>query len=82
VEDAEDGKVDQLCKTCRRWDDIRERVRLAELVTSAASKLETRLMDRDFKPTLGDYLKLLQLEKEVVDEQVSEIKVTWVLPKE
>ena len=82
MEDAQDGQFEQRCKECRRWNEIRERVRISDLITTAASKVETRITDPDFKPTLSDYLKLLQLEKEMVDEQVSEIKVTWVPPKE
>ena len=82
MEDAQDEQFEQQCKKCRRWNEIRERVRISELITSAASKVETRISDPEFKPTLSDYLKLLQLEKEMVDEQVSEIKVTWVPPKE
>ncbi len=34
----------------------------------------------DFKPTLGDYVKLLQLEKEMEQGAPTEIRVTWVEP--
>ena len=43
--------------------------------------METTLTDEDFKASLTDYLKLVQLEKELGDEVPQEIKVTWVEPE-
>ena len=34
----------------------------------------------EFKPTMAEYLKLVQLEKEFEEEEMKEIKVTWVEP--
>jgi len=40
--------------------------------------LEQRMAEKEGKATLGDYIRLLQLEKEMNDEPKTEIKVTWV----
>ena len=42
--------------------------------------LGERVKSKEFKLTLGDYLKLLQLEKELEDAGPKEIKVTWIDP--
>jgi hypothetical protein len=34
----------------------------------------------EFKPSLADYLKLVQLEKEIGEEGTREITITWVEP--
>jgi len=47
--------------------------------------MEAKLTGRDFKPTVADYLKLLQIEKEVEEKELEgkpkEITVTWVDPE-
>jgi hypothetical protein len=48
------------------------------LLEKAIAGIEERLKAKDFKPTMGDYLKLLQIEKEIEQEEATEIKVTWV----
>lgn len=68
------------CRECNLWDQVKERVRITELLESALGKLEARLTAQDFKPSVADYLKLMQLEKEFEQEEVKEIKVTWVAP--
>jgi hypothetical protein len=56
---------------------------LPDLVRKALEAFETRLNDENFKPTLAEYLKLLQFEQEVTqeDEVPREITVTWVEPE-
>jgi hypothetical protein len=44
--------------------------------------VEKKLTAKDVKATLGDYIKLVQLQKEMDDEQPREIRVTWVEPEE
>lgn len=36
----------------------------------------------DAKVTLGDYIRLVQLEKTLEEDEPREIKVTWVNPEE
>jgi hypothetical protein len=41
-------------------------------------KVEEKMANEDLKATLGDYIKLIQLSKELGDEPKTEIKVTWI----
>jgi hypothetical protein len=50
----------------------------AELVSEVILKIEKKLDENELKPTVGDLLRLLQLEKELEDEEPKEIKVSWV----
>ena len=56
------------------------KIRIADLLDKAIVGIEDRIKAKDFKPTMGDYLKLLQMEIEIEKEEVREIKVTWVEP--
>jgi hypothetical protein len=42
--------------------------------------MEDKLREADFKPSLADFLRLVQLEQETGEEEPKEIKVTWVEP--
>jgi hypothetical protein len=42
--------------------------------------MEAQLGTAEFKPSLADYFKLVQWQKESGEELVKEIKVTWVEP--
>jgi hypothetical protein len=70
-----------------QWPDIKQqRMRLAKLLRAACDGLEDRLAANEtIKPSLGDYLRLMQvaweIEKETDDDEgPKEIKVTWVDP--
>ena len=56
------------------------RVRMSDLLEKAILGFEGRFAAKEFKPTVGDYLKLLQMEIELEQEEIREIKVTWVEP--
>ena len=43
-------------------------------------KVEARLEQNVDKASLGDYIKLVQLEKDLEEGEQREIKVTWVEP--
>ena len=43
--------------------------------------MEKKLAGKDVKATLGDYIKLVQLQSELEDEEPKDIQVTWVEPK-
>jgi hypothetical protein len=80
TESKTDRKPD--CKECSYWEAIREHVRVTELLDKAIVSYDEKLKDKDFKPTIAEYLKLLQLEKELEDEiQDTEVHVTWVGPE-
>ena len=56
------------------------RIRVADLLGKAITGIESRFSAKDYKPTVADYLKLLQMEIELEREEIKEIKVTWVEP--
>jgi hypothetical protein len=51
----------------------------AEIIATIRKKVEIKLR-KDAKATLGDYIRLLQLQKDLEDADLREIKVTWVEP--
>jgi hypothetical protein len=51
-----------------------------EVVALIRKKVEAKLK-KDTKATLGDYIRLVQLQKELEVEDVREIKVTWIDPE-
>jgi hypothetical protein len=44
--------------------------------------MEAKLGGQDVKASLGDYIRLMQLQRELEEEDATEIKVTWVEPEE
>jgi hypothetical protein len=73
-------KAPTTCEGCSRWKEVKRRIRISELLETSIKALETRLEAKELKPTIGDYLKLLQMEQEFAQESPKEIKVTWVEP--
>lgn len=57
--------------------------RTAEVLDKALRSYENKLMSESLKPALAEYLKLLELEKELAEEVdgPQEMKVTWVEPE-
>jgi len=54
----------------------------AQAVKHMLTRIETKMQGDQMKATLGDYIKLVQLHKELDDESPKEIRVTWVEPAE
>lgn len=54
----------------------------ARLISRVIAKIEDKLESDDLKPSVGDFIRLLQLEKELDEEQPKEIKVSWVESEE
>ena len=52
----------------------------AAIVATIRRNVEIKLK-KDAKATLGDYIRLIQLQKDLEDEEIQEIRVTWVEPK-
>lgn len=50
----------------------------AQKVELILQRLETTFAQQQVKATLADYIRLVQLRKELVDEEPREIKVTWM----
>jgi len=49
-------------------------------IDSLLDMVERKLGERSFRPSVGDFVRLLQLRKELEDERPREITVTWVEP--
>lgn len=75
-------KAPKSCETCEHWAEVKSKLRVADVLKKVVKKMEASLDATDFKASLGDYLKLVQIEKEVGGEdEPKEIKVTWVQPE-
>jgi hypothetical protein len=57
-----------------------ERARVSKTLERAIQTVEERILAKDFKPTIAEFLKLVQLSKELAQDDVKEITVTWVEP--
>lgn len=54
----------------------------AALIDELIEKLEKKLKAEDTKGTMGDLIRLLQMQKELGEESPREVEVRWVEPKE
>jgi hypothetical protein len=73
------------CRKCKRWVEMKQRMRVAKFIERTVAKVESRLDKGEISPTVAEYLKLLQLEQEWEQQESGadgpkEIKVTWVGP--
>ena len=73
-------RTSRTCEECSSWKDIKQRIKIANLLESVIGGIEKRIEEKDLKPTMAEYLKLLQMEQEFEQESPKEIKVTWVEP--
>jgi hypothetical protein len=53
----------------------------AKVVKKLLEKVEQKLSEEEVKASLADYIRLVQFQKELEEEQPREIKVTWVEPE-
>jgi hypothetical protein len=75
-------KAPKSCQECKNWASVRKRLRVGEVLSAVIAKMEKNLEAADFKASLADYLRLIQMQKEIGDDEPKEIKVTWVKPDE
>ena len=74
-------KAPNTCRDCERWSEVSDKVRVHELLERTIEKFETKIKHKDYEPTVAEYVKLLQLGREIGQEdEPKEIKVTWVGP--
>ena len=73
-------KAPKSCEQCEHWTEVRNKLRVGKVLESVIKTMEEKLGTAEFKPTLADYLKLVQRQQVSGDELVKEIKVTWVEP--
>lgn len=70
-------------KTSHRGQTSRRRgSKRAALVERAIESIEQKLGSSDVKATFADFIRLLQLQKELQGDEPREIKVTWINPNE
>ncbi len=69
-------------KTTAQAEEKKKRTRRkskAKMVSKVIARIEEKLEADELKPSVGDFIRLLQLEKELKEEeQPKEIKVSWV----
>ena len=53
----------------------------AAVVKKLLENVEKKLGGEDVKASLGDYIRLVQLQQELEQEEPQDITVTWVEPK-
>ena len=76
-------KVPQSCKECERWAEISDKFRVHQLLEQTIEKFEAKITKQEYEPTVAEYVKLLQLGREIgLEDEPKEIKVTWVGPIE
>ena len=73
-------KAPKSCQECEHWSEVRNKLRVGDVLTAVVKKMEGKITADEFKPSLADFLRLVQLEKEIGEEEPKEIKVTWVEP--
>ena len=81
----EDEDILADCRVCDKWDEVKGRLRVAELLAKSVESVQKRIDAGEFKPTVAEYLKLVQMEQELERQAAEadgprEIKVTWVEP--
>jgi len=69
------------CQHCEHWKEVSKKLRIGEVLAKVIKNMEEALEKPDYKASLTDYLKLVQLEKELGTAVPQEIKVTWVEPE-
>ncbi|HYM06106.1 MAG TPA: hypothetical protein VEU11_06060 [Terriglobales bacterium] len=58
----------------------RRKIDRAELLDKAIEAIEKKLSAAEVKATFADFIRLLQLQKEMQTDQPREVKVTWIDP--
>ncbi|MBK5293250.1 MAG: hypothetical protein JJE04_16445 [Acidobacteriia bacterium] len=51
---------------------------LAESVKEIVDAIEAKLKQPDMKATVGDFIRLLQLQQELMEQDTREITVKWI----
>ncbi len=74
--------ISKPCKGCTYYQQLTQKLKISEVLARALAKFEERIRETDFSPSVGDYIKLVQMKKELEEatDEAKEIKVTWVEP--
>lgn len=57
-------------------------VKRSRLVGRVLRKFEAKLQEDQYKVSVGDFVRLVQLEQEMKEDTPKEVRVTWVEPAE
>ena len=74
-------KPEEMAET-KQVEKVKRAKNKKELVQQAIQQIGDKLDKNELKPTVGDLIRLLQFEKEILEETPKEIKVSWVEPEE
>ena len=53
----------------------------AQVVKNMLTQMEKKIGSDQMKATMGDYIRLVQLQQELEEEEPGDITVTWVEPR-
>ncbi len=62
-------------------EEARKRA-VQEAVDTAIENMRSKLINGEFKMTMGEFARLLELQKELAADNIRHVKVTWVDPFE
>ncbi len=70
------------CEDCSYFQKLKQKLKVSEVLARAIAKFEERITETDFSPSVADYIKLVQMKRELEEatDEAKEIKVTWVEP--
>jgi hypothetical protein len=81
VKKTQSQKKSRVRKDGENRDAVSKKIRVHELLEKTIATFESKIMNSDYEPTVAEYIKLLQLGREIGQEdEPKEIKVTWVVP--
>ena len=68
------------CEDCSFYQKVQQKLKVSEVLANAIAKFEDRITEVNFSPSVADYIKLVQMKKELEEaaDGAREIKVTWV----
>ncbi len=74
--------ISKPCRDCSYYRGLKQKLKISAVLTRAIAKFEEKITETDFSPSVGDYIKLVQMKKELEEatNEAKEIKVTWVEP--
>jgi hypothetical protein len=76
------GKTDNTNQEQAEEEKTEERQTPRNKIVRLLRRIEAKLEEDTPKASLGDFIRLVQLERELADEETPrEIKVTWVEPR-
>ena len=83
LKDNIDRSMQDACKECSNWDEVGHQARVRSVLTTMVDKVEEKVTDEHFKPTVGDFLKVLEAERDLGrgDQGPKELHVKWEEPE-